>query len=63
MPKYKVRDYRVKSFDPQVKGVDPITPDGTEVPQNKEKQVLDAAKSAGRELVKVEERNESNESS
>lgn len=63
MPKYKLRDYRVTSFDSGVEGVDPITTEGTEVPQNKEKKVFEAAEASGREIVKVEKRNEANENS
>ena len=60
MPKYKVADYRISSFDPGVKGVEPITsgPEGTEVPKDAEPAVLAAAKSVGRKLVKVEEEGE-----
>jgi hypothetical protein len=45
--------YPIDRFEHNVKGVDPITRAGTEVPAGKVKQLLDAAKTADTRLEEV----------
>ena len=53
--RYRPKDYRLETFHHGVEGVEPLTQQGTSVPQDKLAQVEKAATSVGIEIEEVKE--------